>query len=490
MSTINQPLIDQHVFRQTQTALSALFMQPGPGGVLNYQTPVLGSPWAIPFEFPLFQWLVASMARILPINLSSCGRLLSIVFGIGCIGPAMGLLHNFGVRKAGRVCFLVLYFSSAIYLYWNRSFMIESAALFFTLLSLYLYSLIRFPASTTCQRQDTLLVMAFGLILTTGLLVKATTALPVLLLIALDFGWQLVASAGRRRASLWPTVLRLFPIAIAVLVALLLLKTWTQHADALKTLNPIGINLKSEALRSWNYGTIGQRFSADLWIEVLFKRMLTPIGAIPAALLMLSALRQNRPAGHQLFMLTCLFLALIPLLIFSNLHIVHAYYQAANQIFLLLAISTAFDSFIQVWVPRWQQLATIALIALFVIANYKEFHENYLVSSTIQSSDSLEIGRLLRQRTKPETVIFVFGADWSSEFAYHSQRRSLTVPPWPSTGVNEQTVLQNPGRFLGGRALSAIVSNHDPVDLKALRQNCPHANVINHKEWRLYLCQG
>jgi hypothetical protein len=54
-STLNQPLIDRHEFRQTQTALSALFMQPGLEGLLNYETPVLGAPWSIPFEFPLFQ---------------------------------------------------------------------------------------------------------------------------------------------------------------------------------------------------------------------------------------------------------------------------------------------------------------------------------------------------------------------------------------------------------------------------------------------------
>jgi hypothetical protein len=40
LGTLQQPLIDHHEFRQTQTALSALFMQPGLDGLLNYQTPV------------------------------------------------------------------------------------------------------------------------------------------------------------------------------------------------------------------------------------------------------------------------------------------------------------------------------------------------------------------------------------------------------------------------------------------------------------------
>jgi hypothetical protein len=40
--TLQQPLIDAHEFRQTQTALSALFMQPGLEGLLRYETPVAG----------------------------------------------------------------------------------------------------------------------------------------------------------------------------------------------------------------------------------------------------------------------------------------------------------------------------------------------------------------------------------------------------------------------------------------------------------------
>ena len=43
---------DLHAFRQTQTAITVTYLlKVGPW--LAYQTPVLGPPWAIPFEFPL-----------------------------------------------------------------------------------------------------------------------------------------------------------------------------------------------------------------------------------------------------------------------------------------------------------------------------------------------------------------------------------------------------------------------------------------------------
>ena len=45
----DQPIIDQHGFRQTQTALAAYWLLHG-GDWLAYETPVLGSPWSIPME--------------------------------------------------------------------------------------------------------------------------------------------------------------------------------------------------------------------------------------------------------------------------------------------------------------------------------------------------------------------------------------------------------------------------------------------------------
>ncbi len=133
LSTLQQPLIDQHEFRQTQTALGALFMQPGLEGLLNYQTPVLGSPWSIPFEFPLFQWLSLQLASLTGMHLSTSGRLISVLFGVGCLWPASRLIRRAGLGIRAVALLIILYCTSSIYLYWNRAFLIESTALFFTL---------------------------------------------------------------------------------------------------------------------------------------------------------------------------------------------------------------------------------------------------------------------------------------------------------------------------------------------------------------------
>src|SRR6476620_12070476 len=54
----NHPLMDFHSFRQTQTAISTAYLIQG-GNWLSSETPVLGAPWSIPFEFPVYRWMVA-----------------------------------------------------------------------------------------------------------------------------------------------------------------------------------------------------------------------------------------------------------------------------------------------------------------------------------------------------------------------------------------------------------------------------------------------
>jgi hypothetical protein len=34
------------------------------GAWLKYEDPVMGPPWSLPFEFPLYQWIVAESVRL------------------------------------------------------------------------------------------------------------------------------------------------------------------------------------------------------------------------------------------------------------------------------------------------------------------------------------------------------------------------------------------------------------------------------------------
>ena len=73
------PLLDFHKFRQTQTAISTYYML-GKAPSLAYEVPVLGEPWAAPMEFPVFQWAVAAIVTLFGTALDQTGRFVSCFF--------------------------------------------------------------------------------------------------------------------------------------------------------------------------------------------------------------------------------------------------------------------------------------------------------------------------------------------------------------------------------------------------------------------------
>jgi len=62
--TLRQPLLEAHGFRQTQTAYTAVIFHEEGVDLLHPELPVLGEPWEVPFEFPLFQANAAAVMSL------------------------------------------------------------------------------------------------------------------------------------------------------------------------------------------------------------------------------------------------------------------------------------------------------------------------------------------------------------------------------------------------------------------------------------------
>lgn len=121
---------DRHSFRQSQTATTAYYMVNNPFK-LAYETPILGKPWSIPMEFPIYQWIVARIVGILGMPLDQAGRLVSLLFFLSTTIPLFCLLRTAGVSSGYSWLPLTLFVVSPFYIFWSRTFMIESSALFF-----------------------------------------------------------------------------------------------------------------------------------------------------------------------------------------------------------------------------------------------------------------------------------------------------------------------------------------------------------------------
>lgn len=453
---IHQPLADAHAFRQTQTALTAYWMTQE-DWQLAYQTPVVGFPWAIPFEFPIYQAIVAAISSLTGFELGATGRLVSYLFLLACCWPAFAISRRLDLPRAVPWVFCALLLTSPLNVYWGRTFMIETAALFFTLACLpFAIDLIRGAGGW----RSVALFVVFAI---AGVLQKSTTTGPVLLFLALA---ATVVHVGQSGVSV-QTVRRLLPAALAIGGVLAVGLAWAHYADLVKMENPFGKQLTSRGLATWNFGTVAQRLDPVTW-ALLWERTFrwNAAGLVGVLLLVLPWFVSRQHRRYAWLSAIPLLLYVLPLLIFTNLHYVHEYYQVACVVYLLAALAVIIGG----WFPAVSgtQFFTPALVLLLMLANVSVFNSAYgiVTKRNIEELDprsvqAYEIGQYLRIHTDPGDGLVIFGESYSSEVAYQAQRKSMTATRRRFAARRRffgyAHVWDNPQAYLGGLSLGAIV---------------------------------
>jgi len=439
----DQVPLDLFSFRQAQTAISAYWMAHD-GFNIAYETPVAGAPWAIPFEFPIFQGLVALIARTTGWNLDSIGRVTSFVFLLLCLWPVRAIVARLRLPNAVFLAFTALFLSSPLYLYWGRAFMIETAALWFTVMSVRYFIDIAFDRSTASR---SLLFVLFSCL---ALLQKVTTGLPVLFFLAVVYGVAQLREARTLRAMV--TTRRMVEIFFYFGVSVIVAVAWVLYTDRVRAENSLGVMLLSSKITKWNWGTLDQRLSWGLIQTVFLQRVLPSMGSfLGIVLLTLPFVLGSTPKVKRVVLASVL-CGVAPVYIFTNLHLVHEYYQTAIEIFFVFGVAVVLGSAV---LTRFGQTVFLILTFALVVWNLRVFTTRYLPviqQSFTGASWDVAIGRAL-QREIPEGGQFVaFGNDWSSSFAYLAERKAFTVPPWfrPLERVlDDPQVFLDPGRFSG-----------------------------------------
>lgn len=442
----NQLPLDVHAFRQTQTAITAYwFMQEG--FKLAYETPVAGTPWSIPFEFPIYQLLVATTSKLFGLPLDFVGRIVSYLFLFLCLIPAKSITKNLQLPNSVFYIFAAILFSAPVYVYWSRTFMIETTALFFAVAA------IKYFFDAMQDRAGFKSLSLYVLFITLSVLQKATTGLPVMAFISMMFIIFEIRKTGSIRKFLFGV--RPFAIFICFVIPLGIGVAWVFYTDHIKSLNVFGEQITSSALSNWNWGSIEQKFSSDLWIKVLWERVFeTNIAGILGLSILLMAFLSRSDLRLKVILFLSAALGVIPLLLFTNLHIVHDYYQSANVIFFIFAIAVALGGIIA---PAIGMLATIPLLAFILISNYVALSGGYMPqikSVFTKDKPELAVGDILKRELSEEMQFVAFGNDWSSTFGYIAQRKSFTVPEW-FKGYEEAK--SHPENFVEKDRLGAVV---------------------------------
>jgi ABC-type proline/glycine betaine transport system permease subunit len=411
-----------HIFRQTQTAVTVKALLNG-GPWLAYETPVLGPPWSIPFEFPLYQWVVALVAKTGWLHINQAGRFVSEMFFFSMLFPLYKILGSLQLSKKKRYIVLALTCISPLYLFWSRTFMIESTALALSTYYLWLAFLCRKMFETNRINWRVLFLLAVTG--TLAALVKVTTFFSFLLgavMIILIFAYREYRKEGLQRKNIQTLVLSL---AVLGLVPFLAVSVWVGYSDSLKELNPLANgSLTSTALQKWNFGSIEQKLSLTTWRRFYQRTFVDLLGyshlPIISAIMLLFCRKERR-----IIALVSIGLFSLPLMTFTNLHYVHNYYQYANGIFLIVAIGIIITELLGApsYLIRFVGLLLFGMIVFFSVKYYMSHYwpqQNNSFDFSLIRSD-------VDAYSDPEDVFLVLGDNWSSAIPYYIDRRAALI---------------------------------------------------------------
>src|SRR5260370_19437809 len=243
--------------------------------------------------------------------LIAAGRIISIVFFLTCVVAIWKILGFFRTEAVGRYIILSLLLVSPIYLFWSRTFLIQTCALSLCLW----FTLFGLRAATDVRHNDLVIATMLGML---GAVVKITTLVPFWLIVA---GW-LAMRCWKRIISLRAATWRAAFLLVAPVLAGI---AWTRFGDSVQAQNELPASfLLSSRLYGWVFGPMSYRLSADLWEQVSSRMLPQILGATAVFFCLLVLL--PLAGQYNRHVAVCAALFFVPILAFPIMHQVHEYY--------------------------------------------------------------------------------------------------------------------------------------------------------------------
>jgi hypothetical protein len=280
---------------------------------------------------PLYQWIVAKTSTAASLDLHATGRGVSVAFFIATLVSGWFALDLLDVVPRDRPIFIALTLVSPLYLFWSRTFMIESTALFFAVTYiLAVHRATKHGASRSERRIWLIAALASGVLAGT---VKVTTFVPWWT------GAAILAVARARRTT--PDRATIAGTATALAVPVLTAAGWLAFSGAVKSENLLSARLAWSTVAWQHFGPLSMRLSPRSWYAVpagaiLGRTRHTVIASLPAfagAWLAIVAFRRRLAP-----VLVCVALYFLPIAIFMHLYNAHVYYPYANSLLLITMV--------------------------------------------------------------------------------------------------------------------------------------------------------
>jgi len=401
-----------HQFRQSQTALTAAFMSED-GFRLDYSTPVLGKPWSIPMEFPLYQFLISQWADWGGQNIVISGRWVSaLMFWVGVVALFLILRGaGFGVGAGLLMCGVVI--TTPVYWFYGRAVLIESTAWAASLW--FLWALLAFRSNRMWRFLG--LSLVFG-----GLAVLVMpTSWAVVCLVWASLWLRDLINAKQRN---WRNLLT---EAGGIGLPLLLIGfAWVAYSDQVKSANPIAHFLTSDQLVGFNFGTIEDKTSWETWSRITdhwFKVVLAPW-----ALLVGLGFALIIPRARSLCLLGLVCFGAIQVL-FTNLYQAHDYYFFANAFCLIFAATVGPALWWETPGAWWKHRLVSGVVFVGLIVSQVGLYRQHLHEQQSDKPPPLAgLAVAVNRVSSPNDVVVMHARDWESSLAFYADRRMLMIP--------------------------------------------------------------
>jgi hypothetical protein len=327
--------------------------------------------------------------------------------------------------------------------------MIESCALFFSLLYLFLFiRMVRFPSTGNILGAVMVGSLA-GLTKSTTFLIAATPAV----LFAAGCLW-----------TQWPDFTKLrkpgLAAAIGLLVPIGAVMIWTAHVDSLKMQNPLTEWLASHALTKWIYGTMAQRLSWNTWNQILKFDVDLAVSngtrryLIAAVILITAAILMNRMRLPIIALLAAFFTGPV---LFTNLFFVHTYYSYEVSLYLQIAVGFAIIGLTESLAPASREglrLVAWGIIFFWGAHGYRarDLPQIKVTSTTVRMQKDLEP---LNKAGGSNDVLLIYGQDWNPWIPYYSGRKAIMVYDTATDGLVNQSI----AKLDANEKIAALVVN-------------------------------
>ena len=402
-------LHDLYEFRQTQTAFGIRDVASNGFNLLHLHIPILGKPYEVPFEFPLFQNLAGGISHYSGIAPSTAGRLLSLISYCGTLFIIIFILRKRNL-KWFLTAALMLATLSPFALEWSDACLIDNFVIFLVFLSALFYR--QYLISTKKY-----LYFFSAAIACLSAAVKITSVFPTAFFILAYLLFESRSKISHRK---------IYEIAILLCATMITGVVWTTFADSIKKRSIWTSWLTSAHLTHWNFGTLNQRLNLMNWVMIGGRYWL--MGGLCLIWLVIASIYFLKRRDPLVFLLVGLLLSPA---IYFNLFLIHDYYfLAIFPLFIfVLPLSIALLSEIagRVIGGAFAFSIVLSLVLSWTIPLPKHDYVN-LLRQDRGNINVLESN--IMKFTPKNDVILLAGCDWDPSIFYHSSRMGLALPNW------------------------------------------------------------